>query len=115
MQYLTIFLAATLTGAASAASAFDAAPRTECGAGTQFYKCAKNSFSGCCSIEACTTGPCPDHSNRPTKTVPSTILMTVVAPATPSPSSHPKQKKCKPLAREELPRQEQKRANHDFH
>lgn len=44
-------------------------PRDEhnCPSGFQYYRCAKGNFSGCCSIDPCTTGICPDD-NKPTTT-----------------------------------------------
>jgi len=55
MQYFSVLLAATLTGAVSAMPAWQ-----ECPAGTSYFVCASPSFKGCCSVDACHLGYCPD-------------------------------------------------------
>lgn len=39
-----------------------------CTGGTQFYRCSKGPFLGCCSVDPCDTGVCPDDNNSSTST-----------------------------------------------
>lgn len=41
---------------------------TDCERGTQFYACSKGAYRGCCSVDPCDTGICPDDQKYGSKT-----------------------------------------------
>ncbi|OAL74616.1 hypothetical protein A7D00_0210 [Trichophyton violaceum] len=45
---------------------------TDCERGTQFYACSKGAYRGCCSVDPCDTGICPDDEKNVNKTSPFT-------------------------------------------
>ncbi|EFX03543.1 hypothetical protein CMQ_471 [Grosmannia clavigera kw1407] len=70
--------------------------REDCSSGTQYYTCASNGFSGCCSVDACDySDGCPDSSATESSGISSSTVTTIVTtpttssqtPVTPSPSS----------------------------
>ncbi|KAF4581181.1 hypothetical protein GQ602_007318 [Ophiocordyceps camponoti-floridani] len=58
-----------------------AKPSSECPRGTTFYACAETDFHGCCAVDPCRTGLCPDGGRKTdsgiTHTVPNHSVVTV--------------------------------------
>ncbi|OBR03183.1 hypothetical protein CH63R_12310 [Colletotrichum higginsianum IMI 349063] len=69
-------LAATATLTAAAPSLGSKRDNTVCAPGTGFFQSCSNGFRGCCKVDACTIGYCPDvtgaSDNKPAETAPVT-------------------------------------------
>ncbi|RDW60265.1 hypothetical protein BP5796_11871 [Coleophoma crateriformis] len=61
--------------------------RSNCAAGTTFYICKSNSFSGCCSVDPCDLSSCPDATTAGSSTRPSGTFVVTVNTASPSAGS----------------------------
>ncbi|EEQ34735.1 hypothetical protein McanCB56680_007685 [Microsporum canis] len=59
---------------------------TDCEKGMQFYACSKGLFRGCCAVDPCNTGECPDNAKSPSS--PTTSRQTSRATQTQSPTLH---------------------------
>ncbi|RDW84303.1 hypothetical protein BP6252_01893 [Coleophoma cylindrospora] len=61
--------------------------RSDCAAGTTFYICKSNSFSGCCSVDPCDLPSCPDATTEGSSTHPTGTLVVTANTASSSTGS----------------------------